>query len=63
MFQLCAALETADKLIQTANSNVEKLSEELGVLEGIMKRGDQAIATAKTIQNTWNQNDRPTTRK
>ncbi|KAJ8628758.1 hypothetical protein MRB53_022081 [Persea americana] len=61
--KLCAALETADKLIQTANSNVEKLSEELEALEEIMKRGDSAIATAKTIQNTWNKKDKPSTRK
>lgn len=57
--KLCSALETADKLIHTANSNVEKLSEKVEVLESIMKRGDRAVATAKTILNRGNKKHVP----
>ncbi|XP_058097179.1 uncharacterized protein LOC131242506 [Magnolia sinica] len=57
--KLCASLETADKLIQSANSNVETLAEKIGELESIMKRGDSAVATAKAILNTRSKKEGP----
>ncbi|KAL5982487.1 hypothetical protein ACLOJK_016560 [Asimina triloba] len=47
--KLCATLETADKLLQSANTNVEMLAEKIGELESIMKRGDAAVATARAV--------------
>ncbi|KAK1314187.1 hypothetical protein QJS10_CPA06g02397 [Acorus calamus] len=35
---LCSALETADKLLQTADTNSESLLEKIDVLNGILKR-------------------------
>ncbi|XP_058114500.1 uncharacterized protein LOC131257704 isoform X2 [Magnolia sinica] len=57
--KLCASLETADKLIQSANSNVETLAEKIRELESIMKRGDSAVATAKAILNTQSKKEGP----
>lgn len=54
--QLCSALETADRLVQTANSNAETLKEKIDSLEHIIKRGDAAVDQAKVvlrIQNNW----------
>nr|XP_010939399.1 uncharacterized protein LOC105058228 isoform X2 [Elaeis guineensis] len=51
LFQLCAALKTADKLVSSANSNIGVLLEKVAVLESIIKRGDSAVAKAKDIQN------------
>lgn len=54
--QLCSALETADRLVQSASANVETLKEKLDTLEHIIKRGDAAVDQAKavlSIQNNW----------
>ncbi|KAG9451050.1 hypothetical protein H6P81_011015 [Aristolochia fimbriata] len=47
--KLCSALETADKLVQSATMNVEELSEKIGLLETILKRGDLAVESARSI--------------
>ncbi|KAI3888810.1 hypothetical protein MKX03_002089 [Papaver bracteatum] len=49
--KLCSALETADKLVQSNNSNVRFLSEKVEVLESIVKRGDSAVKSAKFIHD------------
>ncbi|ERM97608.1 hypothetical protein AMTR_s00173p00047230 [Amborella trichopoda] len=48
--KLCTAVETADRLVQSANSNAGLLLEKVEVLESILRRGDSAIAKAKTIK-------------
>ncbi|XP_043712057.1 uncharacterized protein LOC122660871 [Telopea speciosissima] len=58
--KLCTSLETADKLIQSANSNVRVLSAKVEVLESIMKRGDSVVAAAKGIDVTQFKKERPT---
>ncbi|XP_068667819.1 uncharacterized protein [Aristolochia californica] len=52
--KLCSALETADKLVQSANMNVEVLAEKVDFLETIIKRGDSAIERARSIICTQN---------
>ncbi|KAI3951617.1 hypothetical protein MKX01_018733 [Papaver californicum] len=49
--KLCSALETADKLVQSNNSNIRFLSEKVEVLENILKRGDSAVRSAKFIHD------------
>ncbi|XP_041013422.1 LOW QUALITY PROTEIN: uncharacterized protein LOC121256646 [Juglans microcarpa x Juglans regia] len=53
--KFCSALETANKLVQSTNSNVSLLSEMVGELEKIVKRGDSAIASAKALHVSLNQ--------
>ncbi|THG18895.1 hypothetical protein TEA_027518 [Camellia sinensis var. sinensis] len=55
--KLCTALETANKLVQSTNSHVGLLSEKVGELESVIKRGDSAIAAAKTIHNSLNRRE------
>ncbi|KAJ9673668.1 hypothetical protein PVL29_023307 [Vitis rotundifolia] len=55
--KLCTALQTANKLVQSANTNVELLSEKVGELERVVKRGDSAVAAAKAIHISLNQKD------
>ncbi|MQM07452.1 hypothetical protein Taro_040295 [Colocasia esculenta] len=50
--KLCSAVETADKLVNFANSNVELLLKKVHVLESIIKRSDAAIQIAKAIEDT-----------
>ncbi|KAA8546383.1 hypothetical protein F0562_002878 [Nyssa sinensis] len=50
--KLCSALETASKLVQSTDSHVGLLSEKVGELEKIIKRGDSAIAAAKAIHSS-----------
>ncbi|KAF7827217.1 Centrosomal protein like [Senna tora] len=52
LIQLCTALETANQLVQSTNSNVALLSEKVGELQKIVKRGDSAIAAAKAVHVT-----------
>ncbi|KAK2983907.1 hypothetical protein RJ640_020203 [Escallonia rubra] len=52
--KLCTALETANKLVQSINSNVGLLSEKVGELKGIVKSGDSAIAAATAIHSSLN---------
>ncbi|KAF8405750.1 hypothetical protein HHK36_007827 [Tetracentron sinense] len=48
------ALETTAKLVQSANLNIGLLLKKVGMLESILRRGDSAIATSKTMHNTLN---------
>ncbi|XP_068642614.1 uncharacterized protein [Aristolochia californica] len=52
--KLCSALETADKLVQSANTNVEALAEKVDLLETIIKRGDSSVERARSIICTQN---------
>lgn len=53
--KLCTALETANQLVQSTNSNVGLLSEKIQELERIVKRGDTAVAAAKAFHSSLNQ--------
>ncbi|KAH7567893.1 hypothetical protein ACOSP7_009872 [Xanthoceras sorbifolium] len=57
--KLCTALETANKLVQSTNTNVTLLSEKVGELERVVKRGDSAIAAAKSINVSLYQKQGP----
>ncbi|KAJ9166636.1 hypothetical protein P3X46_021354 [Hevea brasiliensis] len=57
--KLCTALETANELVQSTNSNVRLLSEKVGELEKIVKRGDSAVAAAKAVHVSLNQKGGP----
>ncbi|KAL4334099.1 hypothetical protein GQ457_07G023120 [Hibiscus cannabinus] len=47
--ELCTALETANKLVQSTDTNVRSLSEKVRELERIIKRGDSAVTAARAI--------------
>ncbi|XP_022753220.1 uncharacterized protein LOC111301659 [Durio zibethinus] len=53
--KLCAALETANQLVQSNGINVRLLSEKVAEVEKIVKRGDSAITAARTISISLNQ--------
>ncbi|XP_010455247.1 PREDICTED: uncharacterized protein LOC104736868 [Camelina sativa] len=53
--ELCTALETANKLVHATTSNARLLSEKVEELEKIVKRGDSAVAAARTVHATVNQ--------
>ncbi|MBA0566151.1 hypothetical protein Golob_010995, partial [Gossypium lobatum] len=53
--ELCTALETANKLVQSTDTNVRSLSEKVRELEKIVKRGDSAITAARAISISLNQ--------
>ncbi|XP_030928824.1 uncharacterized protein LOC115954950 [Quercus lobata] len=53
--KLCSALETANELVLSTNSNARLLSEKVGELEKIVKKGDSAISSAKAIHLFLNQ--------
>ncbi|KAI9201740.1 hypothetical protein LWI28_028411 [Acer negundo] len=57
--KLCTALETANKLVQSTNTNVTLLSGKVGELEKVVKRGDSAIAAAKAIHVSLYQKQGP----
>ncbi|CAO2039317.1 unnamed protein product [Urochloa humidicola] len=44
MLKLCTALKAADKLVSSANTNAEQLAEKVKALEGVLERGDRAVA-------------------
>ncbi|KAK7275677.1 hypothetical protein RIF29_16798 [Crotalaria pallida] len=50
--KLCTALETANQLVQSTNTNVASLLDKVGELQKIVKRGDSAIAAARAINVT-----------
>lgn len=50
--KLCAALETANKLVDSTNSHVASLSGKVEELERIVNRRDSAIEEAKAIQGS-----------
>ncbi|XP_028757506.1 uncharacterized protein LOC114716643 [Neltuma alba] len=47
--KLCTALETANDLLQSTNSNVGLLAEKVGQLQRVVKRADSAITAAKAL--------------
>ncbi|KAJ4700641.1 Histone-lysine N-methyltransferase [Melia azedarach] len=53
--KLCTALETANKLVQSTNTNVTILSEKVLELEKVVKREESAIVAAKAINVSLNQ--------
>ncbi|XP_010679246.2 uncharacterized protein LOC104894386 [Beta vulgaris subsp. vulgaris] len=53
--ELCTTLDTAKKLIESANSNVMVLSENVGELENIIKKGESAIAEVRSIHSSLSQ--------
>ncbi|PRQ26508.1 hypothetical protein RchiOBHm_Chr6g0295401 [Rosa chinensis] len=55
--KLCGALETANKLVKTTNSNVTLLSEKVGDLEEVIKRADSAIAAARVVHASLNEKE------
>ncbi|KAG6784189.1 hypothetical protein POTOM_009875 [Populus tomentosa] len=57
--KLCTSLETANKLVQSTNSNVALLSEKVEGLEKIVRRGDSAVAAARAIHVSLNQKGGP----
>ncbi|CAN6569053.1 unnamed protein product [Malus baccata var. baccata] len=58
--KLCSALETANKLVQSTNSNVMSMSEKVGELEGVIKRADSAITAARVVHGFTKQKGRTT---
>ncbi|KAM1213693.1 hypothetical protein PS2_005069 [Malus domestica] len=57
--KLCSALETANKLVQSTNSNVMSMSEKVGELEGVIKRADSAITAARVVYGSLNKKEGP----
>nr|XP_018472572.1 PREDICTED: uncharacterized protein LOC108843911 [Raphanus sativus] len=57
--ELCASLETANKLVHATTTNARFLSEKVGELERIVKQGDSAVAAARTVHATVNQKGLP----
>lgn len=48
-------METANKLVESTNSNVRLLSEKVEELERVVKRGDAVVANAKAVHLSLNQ--------
>lgn len=59
--QLCTALDTANKLVQSTNSNVRLLAEKVGELEQVVKKGDSAVAAVRGVVSSLGENDGTTT--
>ncbi|KAM2067454.1 hypothetical protein ACFX1T_043788 [Malus domestica] len=59
LYQLCSALQTANKLVQSTNSNVMLLSEKVGELAGVVKRADSAMAAARVVHGSLNRKEVP----
>ncbi|KAJ8773389.1 hypothetical protein K2173_028566 [Erythroxylum novogranatense] len=57
--KLCASLETANKLVQSTNSNVKFVSEKVGEFDEIIKRGDSSAAFANALLASLNQKGGP----
>ncbi|TQE08913.1 hypothetical protein C1H46_005527, partial [Malus baccata] len=57
--KLCSALQTANKLVQSTNSNVMLLSEKVGELAGVVKRADSAMAAARVVHGSLNRKEVP----
>jgi len=55
LLQLCSALDTAKKLIESTNSNVTVLSEKVEELEKVIKKEDSAIAEVRSIHSLLSQ--------
>lgn len=55
--KLCAALETANQLVQATSSNAGLLSKKIQELEKIIKRGDDAVAAARAIHSDLKRKD------
>ncbi|KAF6170878.1 hypothetical protein GIB67_018960 [Kingdonia uniflora] len=59
--KLCSALETADKLVQSTNSNISQLTEKVGVLQSMVSRGDAAVKDLKVIHDAQCKQERSST--
>ncbi|CAL9232001.1 unnamed protein product [Arabidopsis halleri] len=57
--ELCTSLETANKLVHATTTNARLLSEKVEELEKIVKRGDSAVAAARSVHATVNQKGLP----
>ncbi|XP_062101715.1 uncharacterized protein LOC133807412 isoform X1 [Humulus lupulus] len=53
--QLCSGLETANKLVQSTNSNVRSLSEKVGELEEVFKKGDTVVAAVRGVISSFSE--------
>ncbi|XP_078168708.1 histone-lysine N-methyltransferase [Carex rostrata] len=51
MLKLCATLKVADKLIASADSNVQLLLEKVAMLESLLKRGDSIVKGLQQKKN------------
>ncbi|KFK32148.1 hypothetical protein AALP_AA6G204400 [Arabis alpina] len=47
--ELCTSLETANKLVHATTTNATLFSDKVEQLETIVKRGDSAVAAARTV--------------
>ncbi|XP_062099911.1 uncharacterized protein LOC133805771 [Humulus lupulus] len=54
--KLCSGLETANKLVQSTISNVRSLSEKVGELEEVFKKGDSAVAAVRGVISSFSEN-------
>ncbi|KAM3394684.1 hypothetical protein P3S68_003687 [Capsicum galapagoense] len=50
--ELCTALETANKLVHSTNSNVGTLKDKVDELRQVMNRRDSAIGAAKALEGS-----------
>ncbi|ESQ38778.1 hypothetical protein EUTSA_v10029053mg [Eutrema salsugineum] len=57
--ELCTSLETANKLVHATTTNARLLSEKVEKLEIIVKRGDSAVAAARTVHAMVHQKGLP----
>ncbi|EXB44354.1 hypothetical protein L484_020166 [Morus notabilis] len=55
--KLCSALETTNKLVQSTNSTAGVLSERIGELEEVVKRGDSAVAAVRGVISSLSQKE------
>ncbi|XP_062101716.1 uncharacterized protein LOC133807412 isoform X2 [Humulus lupulus] len=53
--KLCSGLETANKLVQSTNSNVRSLSEKVGELEEVFKKGDTVVAAVRGVISSFSE--------
>lgn len=56
--KLCSAVETANELVRSANSNAGELSDRVGELEEVVKRGDKAVSVARGLVSSLAQKER-----
>ncbi|PON80876.1 histone-lysine N-methyltransferase [Trema orientale] len=60
--KLCSALDTANRLAQSTNSNVRLLSEKVAELEEVVKKGDSVVAAVRGVVSSLSENERTTAR-
>ena len=52
-FQMCSALDTASKLVESTNSNSRFLLEKIVELEQVLEKGDSTREAAMAIQTSF----------